>query len=539
MTVDADFAALADVFTGEGREILDRMEQAAIALEERPSDEELIQIVFRGAHTLKGNASCLGLEKFTHAAHELENVFELLRSHGASADSQLVTLLLNMIDLFREALPDAAEGRDSVPQWCDATLEALRGWVGSRTEAAARRDPERRREGATPGGRRATDRALRVDTERLDQMINLTGELAIARGRLGRELERENVPGAVSEAFAESERLSQEIQDLVTKLRMVPVGTVFRPFVRTIRDLAAAEGKKVRLVVEGAGVEVDLSVVEHLRDPLMHMIRNAIDHGIELPEIREARGKSGEGTITLSAKHAAGCIVIGVSDDGAGIDRRAVAERGRRLGIDVDKLNYRDLVRLILEPGFSTASHITEISGRGVGLDVVRRSVEAMRGSIDIASENGTQFTLRFPLTLAIIDGFGVNVAGETYIVPLASVLECLDAASLAIDGGSGSGIIDVRGDALPVIDLGVCVGAREAIGGRHVVVVQSPSGRAGLAVDGLEGLHQTVIKPLGRLFGGRREFSGSSILSDGRVALVLDVSSLVERAARKERVHS
>jgi two-component system chemotaxis sensor kinase CheA len=415
-----------------------------------------------------------------------------------------------------------------MPSRAEATLAELQSWAKRRKNSAA--DDSLPGSPANPGtDRRAAATQLHVDTERLDQLVSLVGELAIGRGRLARELERDS--SAALEAFGETERLSQQIQDLATRLRMVNVGTVFRPLVRTVRDLAAAEGKKARISIEGADVEVDLSIVEHLRDPLMHMVRNAIDHGIETPDERMAKGKPPEGRILLQARHEAGSIVIELQDDGRGFDRQGLIRRAGELGVDTSKLGDRELIRLVLEPGFSTARAVSEISGRGVGLDVVRRNVEKLRGSIDIADRNGAHFTLRLPLTLAIIEGFGVSVGEEAFIVPLASVLECLDIRSVALEADDGSAVIDLRGKALPVIDLGTCLGVRTGAPAHHVVVVESASGRAGLAVDHLEGLHQSVIKPLGRLFAGLRNFSGSSILSDGRVALVLDVAALVERA--------
>ena len=535
--IDFDFATIATIFVAESREILEQIEDAAITLEEHPGDAEAVQILFRGAHSLKGNASCLGLEKITHAAHELEDVLELLRSRRARPDSQLVTAILAIVDVFREALPAAIEGRDEVPAWTGEVLQALRSW-GQSKRGPVDEDTDPSSAGAAMRQSRSSERALRVDAGRLDQMMNLTGEMAIARGRLAGEIDRSGVSGSLLDAFGETERLAQQFQELVTSLRLVPVGVVFRPLVRTVRDLAAAEGKKVRLAMEGTEVEVDLSVIEHLRDPLVHMVRNAIDHGIERPEERIAAGKPPEGRIVVSARHEAGSIVVEMTDDGRGFDLEAIGERARHMGADVDSLEEKEMIRLILEPGFSTAGRVTEISGRGVGLDVVRRGVESLRGAIDVDTKSGgAHFTLRLPLTLAIIDGFGVSVEGEAYIIPLPSVLECLDADALVLDSVEGTALIDLRGAGLPVLDLGSCLGAAGGSAKRHVVVVQSGEGRAGLAVDALEGLHQSVIKPLGRPFGRLRDFSGSTILGDGRVALVLDVVALVGRAARNRRM--
>jgi two-component system chemotaxis sensor kinase CheA len=531
-TIDAEFAEVTREFVAEGMEILDRLEDAAIALEERPADGELIRSIFRGAHTLKGNASCLGLAEMSRTAHELENAVDLLRNQKAVADSEFVTLMLRMVDVFRQSVPAAGEGRDEVAPDAAPAVEALHRWTESRLRDSASGS----RSNTTDGGRSSHHLAsphVRVDTDRLDQLIDLCGELGIARGRLGGEIEATASTAAV-EAFAEAERLSQQIQDLATRLRMVPVGTIFRPLVRTVRDLAAAEGKKARVMIEGGEVEVDLSVIEHLRDPLMHMIRNAVDHGLESPDERIARGKPAEGRITLRARHEAGRIVIDVHDDGRGFDLEAVARRAGEIGLDPAKMTPRELLRLVLEPGFSTAREVTRISGRGVGLDVVRRNVEALHGSIDIRDEGGACFTLRLPLTLAIVDGFVVSVAGEPFIIPLASTVECAQISELSIEGEGGSGVADLRGEPLPVADLGTALGITSHAAARHLVVVESCAGRAGLVVDTLEGLRPSVIKPLGGFLGRLPMFSGSSVLSDGRVALVLDVPTLVDSLLRR-----
>jgi two-component system chemotaxis sensor kinase CheA len=536
MTIDAEFAAVCREFVAEGSEILDRLEDAAIALEEHPADAELIGSIFRGAHTLKGNAACLGLDTMTKTAHELENVVNLLREQKVVADSEIVTLMLRVVDAFRKSLPAAGEGRDELSPESVATMTALHDWAEARKNEVAA-SAARNGAGALTVAR-AGATGLRVETERLDQLVDLCGELGIARGRLGGELERSEAGARALEAFGEAERLIGQIQDLAMRLRTVPVGTIFRPLVRTVRDLAAAEGKKARVSMEGEDVEVDLSVVEHLRDPLMHMVRNAIDHGIELPELRAARGKPPEGRISLRARQEAGLIVIDVQDDGRGFEVEAIAARARALGMDTARMNDQELLRLVLEPGFSTAPEVTQISGRGVGLDVVRRNVEALRGSIDIRNDGGACFTLRFPLTLAIVDGFLVRVSGESFIIPLTSMVECAELRNLAFRGEESSGIADLRGEPLPVAHLGAALGLPPTAAQR-LVVVESAAGRAGLAVDDLEGLHPSVIKPLGDFFSRMRLFSGSSVLSDGRVALVLDVHTLVGRLLRRQAMEN
>lgn len=319
------------------------------------------------------------------------------------------------------------------------------------------------------------------------------------------------------------------------KARMVPVGPLFQQQLRLVRDLARQQGKQVQLLVEGAEVEVDTAIVEHIRDPLTHLIRNAVDHGIERPELRAGRGKPAAGRLLLRAFHEGGSIAVQVSDDGAGLDRARIAAKAKALGLAVDPGDA--LLRLVLEPGFSTSEQVTQVSGRGVGLDVVRRNVEALHGSVSVESPagRGTTITLRLPLTLAIVQGFRVGVGDDTFILPLDSVVECLDLPAEAAGAGEATGVVGLRGRPLPYLRLRRHLGvpgdapAREA-----VVVVRHGEASAGIAVDRLLGESQTVIKPLGRPFHGVPGISGSSVLGDGRVALILDVAGLLRETLRR-----
>ncbi len=316
------------------------------------------------------------------------------------------------------------------------------------------------------------------------------------------------------------------------RMRMVPVGAAFRQFARSLRDAAATAGKDVELVLEGEMVEVDTAIVERLRDPLTHLVRNAVDHGIESPAARVAAGKPPRGAVTLRASQDGGSVMIEVADDGAGFRRDRIVRRARERGVpEPEHLAPHDLYRLVFEPGFSTAEQVSDLSGRGVGMDVVRRSVEALRGTVGVDSREGvgTTILLRVPLTLAIIDGFGVGVGEGTYILPLESVDECLPLPAGWREGGVER-VMDVRGHALPCMRLRDHFGVAEAPGRRESVVVVSHHGkRVGLIVDELLGESQTVIKPLGALFQGTRAVAGSAILGTGRVGLILDVAALLE----------
>jgi two-component system chemotaxis sensor kinase CheA len=301
-----------------------------------------------------------------------------------------------------------------------------------------------------------------------------------------------------------------------------------------VRDTAASHGKNARLITLGEDVELDTTAVEALRDPLTHMIRNAIDHGIEPSPTRIAAGKPPLGHITVEARHEAGSIIILVSDDGAGLQRRDILARARALGIETDRLSDAEVWRLIFEPGFSTAANVTDLSGRGVGMDVVRRSIEALRGTIGIETREGvgTTFTIRLPLTLAVIEGFGVEVGGESYIVPMENVLECVEMrASESRDDRTG--VLLLRDEIVPYIRLRSLFAVQaEPAARENVLIVRRNGSKAGLVVDTLNGAGQAVIKPLGSWFTEVPGIAGSSILGNGRVALILDTNTILNQVA-------
>jgi two-component system chemotaxis sensor kinase CheA len=370
-------------------------------------------------------------------------------------------------------------------------------------------------------------------------MLDLAGEIAIARGRVRQMLGSRGAVldfEALVEVEGQVDTLQVELQELIMRARMVPVGPVFRQFARIVRDVAAAHGKNARLVTIGDDVELDTTAVEMLRDPLTHMIRNALDHGLETSAERVASGKAAVGHITLDARHEAGSITIRVSDDGAGLDRRAIAARGAALGFDPIRLSDAELDRLIFEPGFSTSGAVTDLSGRGVGMDVVRRAIEALRGTIGIESREGigTTFVIRLPLTLAMIDGFGVSVDDESYVVPMDHVLECLELPADQPREVAG-GVLLLHDTVVPYVRLrhlfrlGGVSPARES-----VLIVEHDGAKAGLVVDALQGGSQAVIKPLGSYFSEVPGVAGSSILGNGRVALILDTPTILRTLAEE-----
>jgi two-component system chemotaxis sensor kinase CheA len=340
------------------------------------------------------------------------------------------------------------------------------------------------------------------------------------------------------ETHRDTDRLFLDLQEQIMEARLVPLGPIFRRYQRTVRDLGVTLGKEVALVVEGDEVEVDMTVVEHMRDPLTHMIRNALDHGIEHPEVRALAGKDACGVITLRARRESGSILIQIEDDGGGLDRDRIRQVATSRGFDVSRLRDADLTSLIFAPGFSTAEAVTDLSGRGVGMEVVRRNVDLLRGTITVESEphRGTTVSIRVPLTLAIIDGFQVGAGDQTYVVPLDAIVECMELPTSARHHGSADGVLNVRGQAVPLLHLGALFGGTSAGARReNVVVVKHDDRLAGLAVDALLGQSQTVVKPLSKMFRGLSGIAGSTILGSGRVALILDVPALLREATLRQ----
>ena len=392
-------------------------------------------------------------------------------------------------------------------------------------------------------------RFIRVAADKLDRLIDLIGELVIA-GSGAQLIAREEGSARFAEAAQRIAGLVEETRDSALQLRMVQIGDTFARFHRVVRDTARSLDKEIELLVTGGDTELDKSMVEMISDPLMHLVRNAIDHGLETPAARQAAGKPGCGKVALHAYHDSGSIVIEVSDDGRGLDRTRIRAKAIERGLiaEEDVLGDEQTDLLIFAPGFSTAAAVTDISGRGVGMDVVKRNIEALRGTVRVASNpgRGTTVQIRLPLTLAIIDGFLVEVAGAHYIVPLDQVVECIERPGESRQGcDPATGYFDLRGEVLPFLDVRSFFALGPASEGcrSSLIVVRNGPEKVGLLVERLLGEFQTVIKPLGKIFSRVRGIAGSTILGSGEVALILDVPALVGSAAERvrygARVHS
>ncbi len=391
---------------------------------------------------------------------------------------------------------------------------------------------------AEPAPPRST-RSIRVPAERLDDLMDQVGELVIAQSRLKQiaAASRDVQVKAISE---EIERLALELRDTTMGARLVPIGQLFGRFRRLVHDLSRELGKDVVLVASGEDTELDKTLIERLSDPLIHLIRNAVDHGIELPAQREAAGKPRQGQVALTASHLGHEVLITVTDDGSGLDCARILQRAEEQGLipPGSKPTDSELYQLILQPGFSTAREVTSVSGRGVGMDVVRRAIDALRGNIEIASQagQGTQVTLRLPLTLAIIDGLLVRVGGGRYVIPLSAIEECVELSAEDDTRSRGHTFLNIRGALVPFIRLREVFATKEPPDPfQKVVIVSAGDQRVGLVVDQLIGDHQTVIKSLSKLHSDVAAFSGATILGDGTVALILEVAHLVEHGQQHD----
>ena len=467
-------------------------------------------------------------------------------SAAASSAPRLGEILVSIgavtPDELSSALQQQAAARQSgsqVPQ-IGALLQSATGMRPQIIDAALQTQTQTRQRNAGAGAAPPDDtRFIRVQADRLDAVINLLGELVIA-GAGAALLARQTRQRTLIEANTQIGRLIEEIRNGTLKLRMVPIGETFSRFRRVVRDTAAELGKDVALEIVGGETELDKSVVERIADPLMHLVRNGLDHGLETPESRLAAGKPAQGKLTLSACHESGGILIRIQDDGRGISRSRVLARAWDRGIVERGFTPEDddILKLIFEPGFSTAETITNLSGRGVGMDVVRRNIEALRGTVTIRSSEGAGSTIdiRLPLTLAIIDGFLIGVGPTKFIFPLEAVVEVIESAAGAVQADArGRSCVELRGRVLPVVDLRVLYALDSPPPERaSVVVIQTGGRQYGVAVDALLGQHQTVIKPLSRMFRSLRGISGSSILGSGEVALIFDVVSLSQLAAEQ-----
>jgi two-component system chemotaxis sensor kinase CheA len=581
--MDDDAEIIAE-FLVESHENLDQLDRDLVELEQQPDSRERLSSIFRTIHTIKGTSGFLAFNRLEQLTHVGETLLSRLRDGEAEMTPPIAEALLSMVDTVR-ALLDLVErtSRDTDPSVDVAPVvsvlegllsspsvdsEALGGAaegpvVSPAVSSAAPQDvpqpvvepapepepvvelaaePEPVPEIADVGERRtAVEASVRVDVDLLDDLVDLVGELVLTRNQLlQRSLTSEDF-----ELVRASQRLdlvASELQESVMKTRMQPIGQVWSKLPRVVRDLSHQLGREVELVMDGHETELDRSLLEAVKDPLTHLVRNSLDHGIERPEDRIAAGKPAKGTLSLRAYHESGQVVVEIADDGKGIDPQRIAavalERGVVAPDRLARMDSREVLGLIFRPGFSTATAVSNISGRGVGMDVVRTNIERIGGSVDVSSEigRGTTTRVRIPLTLAIIPALVVGEGGERYAIPQANLVELVriegDDLRRQVEDLAGAPVLRLRGKLLPLVSLAEALGGPPADGqALTVVVLQSDDVRFGLCVSTVFDTQEIVVKPIGRQLKGLAMYAGATIMGDGRVALILDVAGVASTA--------
>ena len=571
-----DMQELVQDFLVETNEIIDNLDHDLVELEGRQDDLDLLNKIFRGAHTMKGSSSFLGFTKLSGVTHHAEEILNKLRKGEIRVNRGIMDVLLEFVDVTKKVVQDIENGADTTDiegvikklQLANSG-EAIPAASPAAKPAAKKEEPAPAAPVAAPtpapaapknqgGGGAAqaakapvpTEQTIRVDVSRLDDLMNIMGELVLSRNRLAqlaseleKKFENEYLMEQLMEATSQIGGNTTELQLAIMKTRMIPIGKVFNKFPRMVRDISRDQGKEIELIISGEETELDKSVVEEIGDPLIHMIRNSCDHGIEKPEVRRARGKPEKGEVHLSAYHEGNHIVIEIKDDGAGMDpeilKRKAVEKRVITAEEAASLDKNQAYALIFRPGFSTAEKVTSISGRGVGMDVVRTNVEKLNGIITIESEvgKGSTFYLKLPLTLAIVQALLVEVASETFAIPLVSVVETVRISSNEIHSFEGREVLKLRDRVLSLVRLNEVFDLEEdPKKDLYVVVVALAEKQLGFMVDKLVGQEEIVIKSLGEYLGGNPGVAGATITGNGRVRLIIDVAGIMELAQNMPR---
>jgi two-component system chemotaxis sensor kinase CheA len=579
-------------FLVESHENLDRLDTDLLALESNPNAREMLASIFRSIHTIKGTCGFLGYGRLESLTHVGENLLSLLRDGKVGVDSETTTALLALVDATRRMLGNiekqGSEGPDEFLELKE-TLTRLQGEFAKPAKKSAPATPATASVASVPtspvsapapapaaaaaaptpsappapvaasspaataaapseapraqGEHSVADNSIRVDVGQLDKLMNLVGELVLARNQV-----LQFTTGSSDNGFlATTQRLNlitTELQESVMKTRMQPISNVWSKLPRVVRDLSQSLGKKIRVEMDGKETELDKTILEAIKDPLTHIVRNSCDHGIETPEVRAQRGKPAEGVLALRAFHEGGQVIIEISDDGGGIDVERVKRKAVANGIltqeQASRMGEREACMLIFAPGLSTAAAVTNVSGRGVGMDVVRSNIEKTGGQVDLQNRflEGLTIRIKIPLTLAIIPALVVVTGAERFAIPQVSLLELVrlegEAARSGIELIEGSPVYRLRGALLPLVYLDRELGLKAAQGGDdavNIVVLQADDRHFGLVVDRICDTEEIVVKPLGKLLKGLATFAGATIMGDGKVALILDVMGIAQRA--------
>jgi two-component system chemotaxis sensor kinase CheA len=586
--IDEDMEPIVNEFLVESYENLDRLDKDLIELEQDPGNTEILSSIFRTIHTIKGTCGFIGLHKLERVAHVGENLLGKLRDGELALNPPRTSALLAMVDAIRqmldciessrnegdvdystlvdtlgklltdegsaevaaapaaapEAVPAPAEEKKEEKKFVPAAekVDRRQASAGEEAEHVAKKGDKRASDDRRKETRGVADSSIRVDVDILDRLMNLVGELVLARNQI-----LQYSPAQSDSTFiATSQHLNlvtTELQEGVMKTRMQPIGNIWSKFPRVVRDLSMAVGKKIRLEMEGKETELDKTLIEAIKDPLTHIVRNSCDHGIETPEKRVANGKDEEGVLLLRAFHEGGQVNIEIIDDGGGIDPEKIKNIALSKNVitqeQAERMGDRELVNLIFAAGFSTAEKVTNVSGRGVGMDVVRTNIEKIGGSVDVQSNPGKGTTLRvkIPLTLAIIPALIITTAGERYAIPQVNLLELVrldgEEAKKSIELIQGAPVYRLRGNLLPLVSLNdeLKVAKEEESDAVNIVVLHADDRQFGLVVEGISDTEEIVVKPLGKQLKGISAFSGATIMGDGKLALILDVMGLAQKA--------
>ena len=550
-------------FLVESHESLSRLDQELVELEKHPKDAELLASIFRTIHTIKGTCGFLAFSTLERITHQAEGLLSQLRDGRRELSPSLVSLILDTVDATRKVLASieacGEEGPDGFEDLTDRLRAAARSTSGVQDQPDPALTPvstaehlegngvpehaeDKQREGEAAKSSAVADANIRVGVGLLDKLMDLVGELVLTRNQI-LQFNTQREDAALNATSQRLNLITTELQEGVMKTRMQPIGVVWNKLPRVVRDMSISLGKQIELEMDGAETELDRTIIEAIKDPLMHLIRNSCDHGIELPEVRVRAGKPPQGTLTLRAYHEGGQVNIEIGDDGGGIDVVRVRQKAIEKGIlrpeQADKLSDRDVFSLIFQPGFSTAQVVTNISGRGVGMDVVKSHIERIGGIVDLMSKpgEGTTVKIRIPLTLAIIPGLVVASGGECFVIPQVSLLELIrlegDSAGKHIEYVHGTPVYRRRGSLLPIVYLNQVLGLKSAACSAvvNVVVLQAEDRLFGLVVDGINDTQEIVVKPLGKQLKGLTLYAGATIMGDGRVALILDVLGIGQRS--------
>jgi len=579
MANDTDFELdemkeIIDDFLLEADELVSSLDTNLVTLENTPKDLDLLNEIFRAAHTIKGTSSFLGFEQVTGLTHRMEDILNKLRKSELSVTPEIMDILLESLDVLKLLLENVRSGNskeENLDNLISRLVAANEGKAappkkqpakeGSPEESEAPEDaapvtPPPRASDVTAKAvaatkeKKQTDQTIRVDVNRLDSLMNLMGELVLSRNgllqttnRFNKESDDQESAEKLNRSAASINYITTELQLAVMKMRMQPVGKVFARFPRLVRDLNRDLAKEIDLQITGETTELDKSVIEEIGDPLVHIIRNSCDHGIETPDERIKAGKPRRGTVKLVADQEGSNIIIRVEDDGKGLDvdaiRAKAVERGLVRPDDINRLPDKEIFKFIFHAGFSTAKQVSGVSGRGVGMDVVRTNIEKLNGivELDSAKGQGTKLTIKLPLTLAIMQGLLVESDEEVFILPLASVHETVKSADSKIYYVNQRPVLRLRDEVIPIMNLGQVLRGRKdsfvMTEKPYIIIVGLAETKLGILIDRFRGQEEVVIKSLGRYLGSTEGVAGATILGDGRIRLIVDLIGLFNIARK------